>query len=86
VVGDDRQDEAASVVESFQPANLFYVEAFHHGSVFGNAQRTFAMQLALGRSSHVAFLDDDDVYTPDALDIMRYCIRGRPHSRTHLQG
>ena len=74
VVGDGRQDEAANVVESFQPANLFYVEAHHHGSVFGNAQRTFAMQLALGRSSHLLFIDDDDVYVHGALDLVRQAL------------
>lgn len=74
VVGDGEQDVSAETVGDFQPASIFYVETQRAGSVYGNWQRTWAMELALGRSSHVAFLDDDDVYTPDALDIMRYCI------------
>jgi len=74
VVGDGRQDGAADVVESFQPANLLYVEAEQKGSRFGNAQRTFAMQLALGRSSHLLFIDDDDVYVHGALDVVRQAL------------
>ncbi len=72
VVGDSREPhQAADVVESFQPANLFYVEAEHPESVYGNAQRDFGMQLADGRTSHLMFLDDDDVYDHGALDKVR---------------
>lgn len=72
VVGDGRQDGAADIVESFQPASLFYVEAHHVESCFGNTQRDFGLQLAAGRSSHLLFLDDDDVYRHGALDIVRW--------------
>ena len=72
VVGDGRQDAAAEMVEDFQPASLLYVEASQPGSVFGNAQRDFGMQLAAGRSDHLMFLDDDDVYEHGALDNVRW--------------
>jgi glycosyltransferase involved in cell wall biosynthesis len=71
VVGDGEQDVSAGTVGDFQPASLFYVETQRPGSVFGNHQRDFGMQLALGRSSHLLFLDDDDVYVHGALDVIR---------------
>ena len=69
VVGDGRQDHAADVVESFQPANIVYIEASMDGSVYGNAQRTAGMGIATG--SHLLFLDDDDCYIYGALDTIR---------------
>lgn len=75
VVGDSTVDHQAwDVVAEFQPAQLFYVEAHRPGSVFGNAQRDFGMQLAAGRSSHLMFLDDNDVWTHGALDTVRWAI------------
>lgn len=74
VVGDGEQDVSAGTVGDFQPANVFYVETQRPGSVFGNWQRTWGMELAAGRSDFLCFLDDDDAWTDDALDHMRYCI------------
>jgi len=72
VVGDGRQDFAADVVESFQPANIVYIEASMDGSRFGNAQRDAGM--ALARADWLCWLDDDDRHTFAALDIMRDAI------------
>ena len=81
VVGDGRQNYAADVAESFQPANIVYIEASLDGSCFGNAQRDAGT--ALARGDFLCYLDDDDCYTPDALDIMRYCI-GDDRTHAHI--
>ena len=72
VVGDGRQDYAADVVESFQPANIVYIEASLEGSCFGNAQRDAGT--ALARGYFLCYLDDDDVYVHGALDEIRRCV------------
>lgn len=84
VVGDGKQPAAAEVVEEFQPAQLLYVECSRPGSVFGNAQRDFGMQLAYSRSSHLMFLDDDDVYTAGALDLVRWEISQHSPAAAHV--
>ena len=81
VVGDGRQDHAADVVESFQPANIVYIEAELAGSVFGNAQRDAGM--ALARGDFLCWLDDDDVYVHGALDEIRRCI-GDDRTHAHI--
>lgn len=42
----------------------------------GYAQRQFAIERASG--THLAFLDDDDTYTPDAIGMFREAACGRP--------
>lgn len=74
VVGDDHLPAAREMVADFQPANLFYVEGWHAESTFGNHQRDVGLMLAVGRSSHVMFLDDDDVCVHGALDRVRECV------------
>lgn len=85
VVGDGEQDVSAETVGDFQPASVFYVETQRPGSVFGNWQRDWGMELAAGRSSHLAFLDDDDCYVPGALDVIRDAlIESFDHQEAHI--
>ena len=49
---------------------------------FGNAQRTFALGLAHGE--YVTFMDDDDVYTPDAFVKIRKAIAQAPSTSAFL--
>lgn len=84
VVGDAAVDHRAwDVVAGFQPARVLYVEARRPGSVFGNAQRDFGMELAAGRTSHLMFLDDDDVWEHGALDKVRWAV-GDSLQHAHL--
>ena len=80
VIGDGERPVAADVVAGFQPAPVTYVECLRPGSVFGNAQRDFGMQLAYGRSSHLMFLDDDDVYVHGGFDVVRRELEFNPNS------
>lgn len=48
---------------------------------YGNATRTEAVQRCAG--SHIMFLDDDDVYTPDALAGVRRMVAREP-DRVHI--
>ena len=83
VVGDGEQDVSAETVGDFQPANVFYVETQRPGSVFGNWQRDFGMELSAGRSDFWCFLDDDDVWVPGALDRIRVGV-GWDRSHAHI--
>lgn len=78
VIGDGERDVSGrEIAEDFRPANMVYVECQRPGSVFGNAQRDFGMQLALQTptpTSHLMFLDDDDVWVHGALDVVREAI------------
>lgn len=49
-----------------------------NGSVYGNAQRDHALSLV--RTSHVCFLDDDDVYEPGTLDLFREWAHDAPEA------
>jgi glycosyltransferase involved in cell wall biosynthesis len=81
VVGDGRQDYAADVVESFQPANIVYIEASLEGSCFGNAQRDAGS--AIARGDFLCWLDDDDQHLPGALDAIRWAI-GNDRTHAHI--
>jgi glycosyltransferase involved in cell wall biosynthesis len=56
---------------------VVYAELAVEGSQYGNAQRDFGLKLAGG--SHLAFLDDDDVWTDDAGALIHEAIDLQPH-------
>ena len=82
VVGDGYQSRAERLVESARDAglNARYVS---HGPTrnFGNAQRTFALGMCHG--DYVAFLDDDDVFGPEAFIQIRKALTAEP-ARVYL--
>ena len=57
------------------------VASTHTGGGWGADQRTLGMSLATG--SHISFMDDDDVYTPDAGEIIRRGVEEDP-DRVHV--
>lgn len=68
VVGDGPQPVAKHIVENFKSINIRYVDGeLTHG--YGGRQRNLGMFLA--GKTHLAFIDDDDVYVPGALYYMR---------------
>lgn len=73
VVGDGRQAEAERQVREFLSKSKpgFRVSYHEYGptNMVGSAQRMLAMGKATG--THLAFVDDDDVYLPGALDAVR---------------
>lgn len=61
------------------PAGRFAFAWTHEpASVYGNAQRDMALSLV--RTSHVCFLDDDDVYEPGALALFREWAHDAPEA------
>lgn len=78
-----RPDCARAIVSDFQPANIDYLECGVPGSLYGNGQRDRALAYAAGRSSHLAFLDDDDCYVHGALDLIRERV-GDDTSHAHV--
>jgi glycosyltransferase involved in cell wall biosynthesis len=76
VVGDGPQSLAATISASFG-SKVRYLE---HGPTFiwGHAQRNYGMKQAV--SSHLAFMDDDDIYLPGALNAIHGAIRRHPNS------
>lgn len=71
---------ARAIVSDFQPANIDYLECGVPGSRFGNGQRDRGLAFAAGRSSHVAFLDDDDVWVHGAYDIVVGTVSADPQA------
>jgi glycosyltransferase involved in cell wall biosynthesis len=57
------------------PPNSVFAEG-DFGVTGGHAGRAHGISLATG--THLAFFDDDDVYTPGAMDLMRYAACDRP--------
>lgn len=55
-----------SLAQGESAGRVVYLEKAVEGSVFGNGQRDAGLRHVY--TSHVAFLDDDDVYEPGALD------------------
>lgn len=58
--------------------SVVYVATDVPGSVFGNGQRDAGLRIAKG--SHLCFLDDDDVYRPEALSRFRDAADLAPHA------
>lgn len=76
VVGDGPQPLAAVIASDFG-LKVRYLE---HGPTFtwGHAQRNYGMKRAT--SSHLAFMDDDDIYLPGALNVIHETIRRHQNS------
>lgn len=72
VIGDGHQPDAAEICSEF-------VVSYYHGPAsrtYGTLQRDCGIKMA--RGEYVAFCDDDDVFTPDALDTIRAAIAEHP--------
>ena len=72
VIGDGQQPNAAAICSEF-------VVSYHDGPAsrsYGTAQRDYGISIAKG--DYVAFCDDDDVFTPGALDTIRAAIGEHP--------
>lgn len=69
VVGDGKQPNARKIVSRFMADHsVFYLETLPT-RVVGNYQRDVAISIATG--THLLFVDDDDVSTPGAFDLIR---------------
>lgn len=68
VIGDGAQPQAETICRAFSTLNLRYVDGVET-HCFGNRQRQAGMALATG--DYLLFLDDDDVYVPGALQVVR---------------
>lgn len=75
VIGDGRQPAARRVIEQLSHPQIIYDE---HGPTgfLGNAQRNHGATLATG--DVLAFLDDDDLYEPQALSAIRRAAAEHP--------
>lgn len=74
VIGDGSQPDAAAICAEF-------VVSYHDGPssrTYGTLQRDYGIDIAKGE--YVAFCDDDDVFTPDALDTIRAAIAEHPNT------
>lgn len=69
---------AAWPASSHGKARFTWSYSRENGSRFGNAQRDHALSLV--RTSHVCFLDDDDVYRDGALDLFRKWAHDAPEA------
>ena len=72
VVGDGPQPQALAMVQACPSFQVQYHETPAPTFCYGNAQRNYGIAHAKGE--YVAFVDDDDVYNPDALRAMRQAI------------
>lgn len=92
VVWGDAADPTEVVERVTLPCPRHIIHARAPKPDYGNTQKTAGMRAA--RGSHVAFMDDDDIYLPGALDRMRKELEknpglphqfqvqlGKPHSR-----
>ena len=77
VVGDGEQPGSRRIVEAF-PKDRLTIRYFEHGprNTVGNAQRNFAMPLAVG--THLAFLDDDDECAHGGMTAIRETVADNP--------
>lgn len=76
VVGDGPQPRSRTICEAFR--KILPIRYFEFGPtrMSGASQRTFAMGHAVG--SHLLFIDDDDTYTPGAIDVIRGAAEDHP--------
>jgi glycosyltransferase involved in cell wall biosynthesis len=72
VIGDGEQPNSAIICQEF---GVCYVDGVETGC-FGNRQRQAGMALATG--DYLLFIDDDDVYVPQALSVVRLAIAEHP--------
>lgn len=93
--GDQVELLVVADASGYHPAHLQAIEDtaaeydaryFEHGagfSAWGHPQRNFAMPQATG--AYLAFLDDDDIWTPDAYEqIQRALDMGEASTRLHI--
>jgi len=73
VVADGEQPHARTTCEAMSQVRYFETPVTHH---YGHAQRAFGMRQA--RGTHIAFMDDDDVYVPGAREQMETVACDRP--------
>lgn len=69
-----REDLPKGTRVSFHPA-------FDASSCWGHPQRNYALEVLAGGKwgvTHVSFMDDDDVYAPDAGDVIRAAVEAEP--------
>lgn len=77
IVADERGDvEQARRIWSETSSEGSVVFATQEGGEYGNAQRERGM--AMARGTHLGFVDDDDVYAPEALGLFREHACDRP--------
>lgn len=69
---------AAWPAKSHGKARFTWSYSREDGSRYGNRQRDHALSLV--RTSHVCFLDDDDVYEPGTLDLFREWAHDAPEA------
>ncbi|MFO0846929.1 MAG: class I SAM-dependent methyltransferase [Gemmataceae bacterium] len=72
----------ASIATQLRPGDELIVQCDDSGDV-GATPRTAGVRKATG--THLLFMDDDDVYTPGALDVVRAAMLAAP-GRCHLFG
>lgn len=71
VVGDGMQDGARKMTTSF--GGCFRYLETKQTRAWGDAQRSYGMDVAKG--TYLAFMDDDDIYLPGALETMHSAIK-----------
>jgi glycosyltransferase involved in cell wall biosynthesis len=81
VIGDGPQPAARSIVEGFGSGLILYRETCRPTRNMGASQRAAAMALSSG--SHLLFMDDDDVYLPEAITTVRRIV-GMDSERIHI--
>lgn len=80
VIGDGKQPVAKAIVKELKnevPYQLHYLKGPHTQN-WGNEQRNLGIEKAQG--DHLLFIDDDDIYTPDAFKVISRAISAHPNS------
>lgn len=86
IVGDGSHDQkyargVARVGGSMTDGPVWYLETTVPGSVYGNGQRQAGTDHA--RGTHIAYLDDDDVWNPGTGDLFREAAK-TDHEAVHI--
>ena len=81
VVGDGRVPTAEETCQLLLPTMpvLRYLETPRNLGVFGHGVRNWVNDHLLVRTTHAACLDDDDVFTPTAVQSIRNALAAAPH-------
>lgn len=75
VVGDGKQPEAKEIVSQFG-GRMTYMESPGPARDWGATPRNYGIERAQG--THFVFMDDDDVFLPNAFDAFRMAIEENP--------
>lgn len=77
VLSDGEQPAARAIVDEFKDdkPELVYIEVKNQHRNYGNYQRDLGMRLS--DKDFFIFMDDDDIFVPDAIDRIRREINGR---------